>query len=435
MIGQAFRRLWNDKRGNVLILFGLSLPPLLGMIGLAVEGSQWYTTKGDLQNAADQAVVAAATNASAGYANEAKAIAALHGLTNGVGLVTVAASNAATCPTGGTTCYSVTVTKTLPLIFSKIIGYTGNTSVNSKRAFLVSATAIATRQLAPREYCITALGTSGDALAFLVNGGPKADLSGCNVMSNSSMDCNGHDLNAENGDAFGTSEGCGLTQNPNMPKVIDPYAARAAKIPANTCSAYPQAPSNKNDPALPADNVLSGAKTYATQTFCGDVKLSGDVVLSGTSNVIVIRNGNLDLNGYRISTATGAAATIVFSGTTGAYGHIPTGGGAIDIAAPTSGDWSGVALYQDPNLTTGVNVSDAGNSPSWNITGLVYLPRSDVLFSGVVGKATTGKACFILVVDTIRINGTGSILSRGECAEAGLTPPSNPVPVRGKLVA
>jgi hypothetical protein len=94
-----------------------------------------------------------------------------------------------------------------------------------------------------------------------------------------------------------------------------------------------------------------------------------------------------------------------------------------------------VAIYQDPKLTSGVDISAAGNSPSWNITGLTYLPHSSVTFSGAVGKATNGSACFVLVVDSLLINGTGSILNRGQCPQAGTTMPSNPFPVRGRLVA
>ena len=163
------------------------------------------------------------------------------------------------------------------------------------------------------------------------------------------------------------------------------------------------------------------------------MQLTGNVTLNGT-NVIVIRNGQLDTNGYSITTATGAAATIIFSGDNGTYTHAITGGGTVNISSPTSGTWSGVAVYDDPALTTGVDLSAAGNSPSWNISGLVYLPHASVTFSGAVGKATTGYGCFVIVVDNIRINGTGSILNQGQCAQQGLAPPSNPVGIRGRLV-
>ena len=56
----------------------------------------------------------------------------------------------------------------------------------------------------------------------------------------------------------------------------------------------------------------------------------------------------------------------------------PTGDGTLDFNAPTTGPWKGIAIYQDPNLTTGVDISEAGNSPTWKITGMVYLPQSSV---------------------------------------------------------
>jgi hypothetical protein len=40
-----------------------------------------------------------------------------------------------------------------------------------------------------------------------------------------------------------------------------------------------------------------------------------------------------------------------------------------------------------------------------------------------------------MVADHITINGTGSILTHGGCAQAGLTMPSTQVPGRGVLVS
>jgi hypothetical protein len=147
--------------------------------------------------------------------------------------------------------------------------------------------------------------------------------------------------------------------------------------------------------------------------------------------VLVIENGQLDTNGYTLS---GSNLTIVFTGTNGAsYQHFPSGGGTLDIQAPSSGDWSGVAIYQDPNLTKNVDISAAGNSPAWNISGLVYLPHSSVTLSGVVNKSANGALCFAMVVDNITINGTGSIFKNDtECGSAGLTPPEGGH--RGSLV-
>ena len=59
-------------------------------------------------------------------------------------------------------------------------------------------------------------------------------------------------------------------------------------------------------------------------------------------------------------------------------------------------------------------MASAGNSPSWNISGLAYFPHAAITWSGIVGKATSGHQCFVLVIDTIRFNGTAAMLNRGE---------------------
>ncbi|HEY8669400.1 MAG TPA: hypothetical protein VIL63_01045, partial [Terriglobales bacterium] len=170
--------------------------------------------------------------------------------------------------------------------------------------------------------------------------------------------------------------------------------------------------------------------------LCGDIQLTGDVKVDAPAGaVLVIENGQLDTNGYSISTTSGSGLTIVFSGdNSGSYIHAPTGGGTIDIAAPTSGVWKGVALYQDPKLTNGVDISAAGNTPTWDITGLVYLPNSSVTLSGAVNKAGYGKSCFAMVVQDVTVNGTGMILPNGECVPAGLGMPRTTLPGRVTLV-
>ena len=40
--------------------------------------------------------------------------------------------------------------------------------------------------------------------AIRTTGSPSPDLSGCSVKSNTSGNCNGHDLDADYGDAVGT---------------------------------------------------------------------------------------------------------------------------------------------------------------------------------------------------------------------------------------
>jgi hypothetical protein len=161
----------------------------------------------------------------------------------------------------------------------------------------------------------------------------------------------------------------------------------------------------------------------------------------GSPAVLVIENGQLDLNGFSLTTSSGSAVTLVFSGGSGSYTHAPTDNtngntGLLDITAPTSGPWSGVAIYQDPSLTSGLDVSAAGNSPIWNISGLVYMPHASVTLKGAIDKGTAGKSCVVMVADNFTISGTAGILKTdiGQCAQAGLKMPSATIRGRSALV-
>jgi Flp pilus assembly protein TadG len=428
-----------ERRGTVAIMFAFLTPVLMGALGLGFETSYWYLIKRDQQNAADAAAIAAATNGGSNYAAEAKAVASQYGYVDGTGHVSVVASNSATCPSGGTTCYSVTITKAVPLFLTQVAGYTGNTTVDGSPGVNVNAVAVAKQQTQQREYCLLALSTVGIDLTS--NGGPQADFSGCSIMSNSSAVCHGSNLNADYGDAHLTSTNCGIVPESNVPTLADPYAYLASNIPANTCGSYPQEPVHNNDPALPSSNLWTGSKSLSGNVqMCGDVQLTADVTIDAPAGaVLVIQNGQLDTNGHTLTTSSGSALTVVFTGTSGTYTHAPTdthngSSGTIDIKAPTSGTWSGVALYQDPNLTSGVDIAAAGNTPTWDVTGLVYLPHSNVTFSGVVNKSSNGADCFVMVAANITINGTGKIVEHGGCGSAGLAMPSGSVPGRGQLV-
>jgi Flp pilus assembly protein TadG len=427
-----FHRLRTDRRGSVSALMGFLLVPLVGVLGLGFEVSNWYLAKRAMQNAADAAAVAAATNDGSNYDVEAKAVAAQYGYVNGTNNVSVIASNTTACPGGGNSCYSVTITSIVPLYLSEVVGFKGDLTLNGAPEKQLTSTAVASNPLTPTQFCLLALGPQG----IRTNGAPKANMA-CDTMSNAGSTCNGSNLNAPIGAAHKTNNGCGIASYSDVAAIPDPYAGLAKNIPANSCTTYPQEPTKKSNPALPASNQWSSPQSWSgNKIVCGDLKLTSDVTIDAPAGaVLVIENGQLDTNGYTLQTTSGSGLTVVFSGTSsGPYVHAPTGGGTLDIAAPTSGPWSGVALYQDPTLTSGVDISAAGNAPAWDITGLVYLPNASVTLSGIVNKAGYGKSCFAMVVSDITINGTGSILPNGECIPAGLGMPTGNLPGRGTLV-
>ena len=175
-------------------------------------------------------------------------------------------------------------------------------------------------------------------------------------MSNANARCNGNNLGADYGDAAGTNNGCGVVQRSNVPPLADPYAGLASNIPANPCSAYPQkgdanfgmiTPVGADEP----NTWGTGTRTLkAVNNVCGDLVLDGDVIIHAEAEnaVLVIWNGQLYTgkkpNGRTLSTESGSALTIVFTGTNGGYIHAPTGDGTLDFNAPKTGPWKGMAF-------------------------------------------------------------------------------------------
>lgn len=466
-----FGRLVRDRRGNIAAMTALLLIPLAGIMGMAVEGSGWLLIYRAEQNAADSAALAAATNGGNGGTTtalqlEAQSVASSYGFADGLNNTTVSVpaptTYASVTPCATTSCYRVTITKSVPIFLLRAVGYSGT---NGNGLQTIKATALATTSPVNGTYCIVSLASGSGDQGFYINGGSMADFSGCYIRSNSNVICNG---NNSSGNAAGIVY-TGSNKNGNCQPALpdssttsDPYANEygnvSGNIPSNTCSpsgsasSYPQEGKKINSgggitsatptQSPPAANLLSGSYTWgATQIFCGDVELTGNVTINSASpgTLLVIENGMLDLNGYTLMSAKGSGLTIIFTGPSisgFSPWHVPSCSGTLDIAAPTSGTWSGVAVWQDKSLTSGVDMSCSGNQPTWDIQGLVYMPNANLLFGGVVDKYSDGGlSCFSLVDYTYQANGTDTISEgQSQCGDAGLSPPTGPVFVSGKLV-
>jgi Flp pilus assembly protein TadG len=436
LFSRRIANLLKCKRANIAILFGLMAPIFVGGLGMGAETALWYVDQRNTQNASDaSALAAAADGTSANYAAVANAVAAQYGFTNGSNGVTVTPTNTAACPGGGNNCYNVAITMKQELYLLPVVGFHGNTTFNGTPATTIQGTATAKSNPTIHRYCLLTLSSITTSLG--TNGSPTANLAGCSIMSDGGATCNGHNLGADFGDAVLTNNGCGVTEASNVPTVPDPYSYIGNQIPADPCSSYPQEPAKQKDPPLPGTNQLNGTVNWSGNVFlCGDQQLTGDVTINAPAGAtIVIENGQLDTNGYTISTANGSQATLVFSGSAnGNYTHYATGGGTLNIQAPTSGPWSGVAMVQDSRLNKGTDFTYTGNQPTWDLTGLVYMPKANITFSGAVNKSSFGASCFVMVSYTLLINGTASILETGGCPQAGLNMPENQVGTRAVLV-
>src|SRR6185436_504567 len=122
----------------------------------------------------------------------------------------------------------------------------------------------------------------------------------------------------------------------------------------------------------------------------------------------LIMNGGASLNGTDV--------TIVLTSSTGT--NYPTvrinGGAVVNITAPTTGPFAGVAIFQDRNAPAGNhNVFNGGST--LDITGAIYMAKADLTFTG--GNAINGS-CTQIVANTIQF--TGSSRLRRDCPGSGV---------------
>jgi Flp pilus assembly protein TadG len=455
-LGQKFLR---SRRGNIAPMVALLIAPLVAIMGVATQAGSWFLLQRAMQNAADTAVIAAATNGGNGgtdYVAEARSLTADYGFTNGSRSVTVTVpaptTYAGVTSCASSPCYNVVINNVAPLYLLQLIGYTGNSSGGGGQ--IVTAGALATTLTINSPMCLLSLGSGDDT-----NGdGINHSSIGCNVFSNgNSPHCNGNALTTGWSDSVGppqnSNKSCGVGLNGNVQQhggltaMADPYQPiLAANPPTNPCSSY----YSESDPLWPAaTNKLNSDPGWdgSEKVLCGDVQLGGNVTLTGASTVLVIENGQLDTNGYTLQTAANAGLTIIFTSPTpateaysdsgyGAPSNFIVGGGTLDAAAPISGTWSGLLLIQNSALPL-QSVDYKGNKPTLDMTGVIDAPALSLLAEGAVNKSTNGYSCFTLVVHDMTIKGTGDLFyinAQAQCPQAGVSTINAPAGVIGKLV-
>lgn len=427
-------RYGRDRRGNISTMVALLIVPLVGVMGIATETGNWFLMQRSMQNAADSAVLAAATNANSAipsggtspmYKLEGISVAGKFGYTTGNSTITVVNNDNTVPGKCSSACYAVTITKTVPVYLTRVIGYAGSGGNQT-----IIARAVAVPQNVPTSYCLVSLG-GGDG--YHINGGPSVNLTGCNVLSNGDVTCNGNNSsgNANSITYVGSNKNGNCAPSVHASSTLpDPYAGQASNLPPTNCSSY--APTTIPAGTAINANVALAGTSYTGVKYCGNVTLGGNVTVGTNSpgSLLVIENGYLDLAGNTLS-STGNL-TIVFTGTSG--GLSSSMAGKFDFSAPTTGTWQGFSIYQAPTLPI-VNSSASGNNLTWNISGIIYLPRTNLSFAGVVDKAANGLDCFVLIDNTFISSGTGTILEhQTQCTQQGVVLPSLDTYVRAALV-
>jgi Flp pilus assembly protein TadG len=414
----GLKRFSRDQRGSIGIIVGISLTILLAFGGLGVDAALWMRAKSGAQAAADAGASSAAAaefagNPAARSTADALAAAAANGFHNGMNGVTVTVT-----PTthAGNPAYEVIVAAPQTLyLASALPGLTAPT-VRARAVAVVNFAAPA-----PHPTCILGLSPLPSNIDVTFNGNTSVTANGCDVdadsPSSSSINTNGGGtVHAANVRTVGGVSGGNIIVSgqiyTHQGTIPDPYAGRT--IP--------------NMPSFSSPNNWSGTIHNPT----GVMAFNGDVNVTGTTSldpgIYIISGGSLKSAAQYNVSGTGVTL-ILTSPTPGSDNGVfsITGGGALNISAPTTGPTAGIALWADGRLPNKEDKFAGGTTNG--ITGAVYLPSHDVKFAG--NSNSTGT-CMQLIAYNIIFTGTSNF--NRKCNGGMVDPPGTPVPTGWSLV-
>lgn len=407
-MNKFFKRLWNDKRGNILVLAGATMPMLIGAAGLATDTVQWTVTKRQLQRAADSAAFAGVYADLQGQTvSDAVAADLGHNNTTGFAIKGGADIDYPADTANWSDAVSVTLTVDRPLSF---------TSLFLPAPIEISATGIAA--IVPAgEYCVVSLentATTGIDIA----GTTDVDL-GCGMITNStSLDAAvAKGSSTVNASPIAAVGGIDTTGNWGDDTEFLPFTV-AQKDPFEDVTANPPTSCGNNKLQVnPGQTKTITPATDAKDNCYTSMDLKGTVTFE--PGVYYISGGDMKINSGAVVNATGGVTFIltnVSTGPTATIGNTDWNGTAtISIESPDTGPYAGIAVYQDRRATDG-----SGQKPSINggsgsyFEGAFYFPGRELMVNGNAGVTTD---CAQFVARRVKFSGTSSVSNN--CDPAG----------------
>jgi len=405
-----------NQRGAIVVFFALIMPILIGFMGMAVEVGYWYSKHRDLQTAADAAALAASYEIAESRGTNALIVATREATNNGWdstdGTITVRGDKYnSTFPASGSftadsDAVEVELTLNEPRMFS---AYFISTDIT------LDGRAVGKSVAGASTACVLALGASNQSAALKASGSTSVTMTGCTAATNStnatavtavaglSLDCI---YSAGGGSGSPTMSQCSSIQT-QQPAVTDPYdntdlVTKPVSSDFSSCTTY-----TRTTPGV--DEGLSPG------VYCGITFNSNNKTLTLAAGTYYIDRGDLSVASG--ATISGTGVTIVFGDTTGnACGGVSvTGGSSLNLTAPTSGNFSGLALYRSSECDAAEDFTFSGTTDS-TIFGAIYNPSAGVKFTG---NGTVGSTCLQVIADTVTFTGNSTLGST--CAAAGTT--------------
>lgn len=383
LMGQNMER----GRGQVVPLIALAMVAILGCASLAIDIGFWRAQQRYQQSAADAAAVAGAIDLN--YSNTSSVIAGVvassatsNGFTNSaisdpnsIGYIKVDPHYPPTISAkyaGNTSTVEVVISKTHAAFFGRIFG---------RNSTLVTARGVA-RVTFTTGACLYTLSQSATAIT-LKSGNIVAPT--CGVIDNGGFNPTNKTIDSASSNGAGILPPLSDTANfTSFPKQIVPIADPCSAI--SGCKKLQLA----TYPTATPCSAVTGATLTPGVHYC-DTKLTG-------GQAITVLNSPVDTPVYIDNLTLGGGSSITGTGTLymNTTGLIDFQGGSFGVAAPTSGLYSGIALYA-PNAT-GVKLNGTAGTVGSIVGGLLYTPKADCTTDGTP-TLSYGVVCSTLTVD------------------------------------
>lgn len=380
-----------SERGQVLVIIVMTMFGLMGITGLAIDGSRAYSDRRQAQNAADTAALAAALAYVRTPGEDWTAVGFSRAASNGYGnnettnFVDVYHPPIEGPYTGNTNYVQVIITSHLGTLFGRVIGIEQVTNTVNAVARVDPPTQTelydghAVVGLAP--YACKAVTFQGNANSTLTGGGlfVNSDCDKAAFFNNSSS----ASLTAPSltvvGDIVHKDGALNIgTITENAQDQSRPYPPREYILPNPECEEN----ATKNGDTLTPGNWSgtfppAGVKYLESGVYCvnsGDFKLNGGDYLEGHGVFIWMESGGVHWNG----------------------------GATVKLYAPDTGPYQGFLLYLPITNTSGVTIN--GNSGS-GLEGTILAPASPIDIQGTGDAGITGQ----IIGYTVDLGGTSSV--------------------------
>ena len=437
---RLLRKLWNDDRGNALIIAGAALPLLAGSAGLATDTIHWTLWKRELQRAADSAAIAGVyerldAGTTAGVADVVDHDLELNHHTGEIGGVAIAMED--TYPKvefpadNGDMVNQVKVA----LAVRKVLPFS---SLFMSEAPLIRAEATAASVPGSEEFCVVSLETNAKNTGILISGNAGIQMD-CSFMSNSPSANSAYSKGSAEVYAKSVAAVGGIQESTNWhvesydpysPAVEDPFANVTPAPSDMKCAGKWKTQGNQttweNDVLNETTNFDNAKDSNGNKANCWT---SMSVQPSGTLNIpddygpLFINGGDAFIQGDLNCTGCTIVLTNKSTSPTATIGQFKVNADSkINMSAPTSGYYKGIAIYQDRRAKDGASLVNKinGNSESV-ITGALYFPNQELQYNGTGGTSAT---CTLFVSRRIDFSGNSVTLNKfkksSECSAVGL---------------